>query len=423
MTIAWGARVSARFVSRVVAMCHRLGIANPSWLMAVMWFESRLKPDARNPQSGATGLIQFMPNGSIKELGTTAEALSAMSAEDQLVFVERYFTERGYAGRMRTLADVYMAVFWPAAIGKPDDAALITDAASKAYVQNRGLDVDKDGQITKMEAASYVAKALAEGLRPGNAGVLRDPEHEVTALPAPPKGAPTNQPEGNMELLALLTPVAQVLFNAFAPVVQQKIAAAVDKHSDQPGVGQAVAENLSAALVQFAQSATGKTDPLEAVAVARQDAAVVAQAQELAENTVLDRLKQLAPLLQQTSDLDKTKWQAEREGKDAASARVIAEKRAGLWDMTRTLVTSLLVMLWGIAWGLGYALYGAISKDEPSGMVITALIGLAGPIWTGAIVASVVAIVAYRFDGTKEGSEQTRAVLDLAAQNGAAGVR
>ena len=417
MIVAWGARATPRFVSLVVAMCQRLGI-NPSWLMAVMWFESRLRPDARNPQSGATGLIQFMPNGSIKELGTTAEALAAMSAEEQLVYVERYFVERGYAGRMKTLVDTYMAVFWPAAIGKPDSEPLISDETSRAYIQNKGLDVDKDGQITKAEAASYVVKALAEGLRPGNAGVLRDAEHEVTALPAPPRGVPTNQPEGNMELLALLTPVAQVLFNAFAPVVQQKIAAAVDKHSDQPGVGQVVADNLSTALVQFAQSATGKADPLEAVAVARQDAAVVAQAQELAENTVLDRLKQLAPLLQQTSDLDRAKWQAEREGKDAASSRAIAEKKAGLWDMTRTLVTSLLLMLWGISWGLGYALYEATHKDEPNGMVLTALLGLAGPIWTGAIVASVVAIVAYRFDGTKDGSEQTKAVLDLAARGG-----
>ena len=96
----------------------------------------------------------------------------------------------------------------------------------------------------------------------------------------------------------------------------------------------------------------------------------------------------------------------------------IAEKKAGLWDMTRTLVTSLLLMLWGISWGLGYALYEATHKDEPNGMVLTALLGLAGPIWTGAIVASVVAIVAYRFDGNKDGSEQTKAVLDLAARGG-----
>lgn len=418
MIVAWGAKASARFVALVVALCERLGIPDPSWLMAVMWFESRLKPDARNSQSGATGLIQFMPRGSIKELGTTPEALAAMTAEEQLVFVERYFVERGYAGRMKTLADVYMAVFWPAAIGMPDGMALITDETSKAYVQNKGLDVDEDGQITKAEAASYAVRALAEGLRPENAVVLREAPNGAAQMPAPPRGAPSNQPERDMELLALLTPVAQVLFNAFAPVVQQKIAAVVDKHSDQPGVGQAVAESLSTALVQFAQGATGKSDPLEAVAVARQDAGIVAQAQQIAESTVLDRLKQLAPLLQESMELDQAKWQAEREGKDAAATRAIAEKKAGLWDMTQTLVTSLLIMLWGIAWGLGYALYQAIQRDEPNAMVLTALIGLSGPIWTGAIVASVAAIVAYRFDGTAKESAQTQALVQ-AAQLGA----
>ena len=122
----------------------------------------------------------------------------------------------------------------------------------------------------------------------------------------------------------------------------------------------------------------------------------------------------LAPVLAQTVDWDKEKWQAEREGRDAASERAIKERGAGVWDMTPFLVRSLLVILWGIAWGLlGAILYLVIMKEEPNQMVLAALIGLAGPIWTGAIVASVVAIVAYRFDGTKESSEQTKALTSV----------
>lgn len=219
-------------------------------------------------------------------------------------------------------------------------------------------------------------------------------------------------------LLGMLHPAAGILFNVFAPALKQKLADKVDGVSGTPGAGQALADALSSALLGSAKEQTGKSDELEAVAIARQDAAKIEAAQTAAMVAVEERLKQLAPVLAQTVDWDKEKWQAEREGRDAASTRAIKEKQAGVWDMTPFLVRSLLVILWGIAWGLlGAILYLVIAKEEPNQMVLAALIGLAGPIWTGAIVASVVAIVAYRFDGTKESSEQTKALTDVMRSN------
>ena len=417
MTLAWGKKVSAQFVTLVIALCARLGIPDPSWLMAVMWFESRLKASARNAQSGATGLIQFMPNGSIKELGTTAEALAAMTEEDQLVFVERYFVERGYAGKMKTLADVYMAVFWPAAIGKPDNTPLITDEKSKAYVQNKGLDVDKDGQITKAEAASYAVNALAEGLTPNNA--LELAERPGATASATPNVVPQPVQRGGtrMNILPLLAPVAQVLFQAFGQQAQAKIASAVDKHSDQPGVGQAVADSLSTALVSFAQSVTGKSDPLEAAAVARQDPALVKQAEALAETTALERLQQLSPLLDKSSEYDKAKWQAEREGKDAAADRFVKEKQAGGWDYTYVLVVAgAIVSTLGSMGLIGAVVLQSMAKFlgyEGAAGIDAALVGFAAPLVTLAY-SCWKDIIAYRFDGTKESSEQTKALLRVA---------
>ncbi len=170
--LAWGAKVSATFRDRVRWIAEDLDIGpapgrpEPNWLMTCMAWESgrSFRPDVKNMAgSGATGLIQFMP-ATARALGTTVEKLAAMTAEDQLNFVWKYF--RPYDGRLRSLADCYMAILWPAAVGRSDSYALFTGGV--AYRQNAGLDVDKDGRITKAEAAAKVAALLPEGLKPGN---------------------------------------------------------------------------------------------------------------------------------------------------------------------------------------------------------------------------------------------------------------
>lgn len=166
--LAWGAKVSSEFRGRVFALCERQ-LLDPDFLMACMAWESAetFLPDIRNAAgSGATGLIQFMP-ATARGMGTTTEALAAMSAEEQLIWVEAYF--RPFRGRLRTLSDHYMAILWPAAIGRPESSALWTQATRPTtYRQNAGLDVNRDRVITKAEAASKVQAKLEEGLRPAN---------------------------------------------------------------------------------------------------------------------------------------------------------------------------------------------------------------------------------------------------------------
>jgi hypothetical protein len=166
---AWGRKVSKEFNDKVAAIALDLDIP-PDWLMACMAFESAESFDSgvlNKAGSGAVGLIQFMPS-TARALGTSTEALAAMSAEDQLSYVHKYF--RPYRGRLRTLEDVYMAILWPLAVGKNDDYILF-DVVSKptTYRQNSGLDRDKDGKVTKFEAAVKVRAALERGLLPENA--------------------------------------------------------------------------------------------------------------------------------------------------------------------------------------------------------------------------------------------------------------
>jgi hypothetical protein len=165
--LAWGAKVSDEFRKKVRKISADIG-CNPDFLMAAMAFETRetFSPKIINPQSGATGLIQFMKNTAIG-LGTTTAALAKMSAEDQLDFVAKYFDSK--KGKLHTLEDVYMAILFPAAVGKPNNHVLFTKP-STAYKQNEGLDLNKNGQITKAEAAAKVQEKLVKGMKPGNVG-------------------------------------------------------------------------------------------------------------------------------------------------------------------------------------------------------------------------------------------------------------
>jgi hypothetical protein len=166
--LAWGAKVSGVFRDKVRKIAGDLG-CDPNFLMAAMAFETggSFSPSEKNKAgSGATGLIQFMPNTAIG-LGTTTAALAKMSAEDQLDFVAKYFDRQ--KGKLHTLEDVYMAILLPTAVGKTDNHVLF-QKPSTAYDQNKGLDLNNDGQVTKAEAASKVRERLVEGMKPGNVG-------------------------------------------------------------------------------------------------------------------------------------------------------------------------------------------------------------------------------------------------------------
>lgn len=166
--IAWGSKVSKEFKAKVIEICKDLGI-EPDYLMSCMAFETgqTFSPSVKNKAgSGATGLIQFMPS-TAKGLGTTTEVLAAMSAERQLDYVRKYF--QPYSGRLKTLEDVYMAIFTPAAIGKSADHQLYKEG-SKAYTQNRGFDANKDGVISLAEISTMVRHKYTQGMKPGVIG-------------------------------------------------------------------------------------------------------------------------------------------------------------------------------------------------------------------------------------------------------------
>ncbi|MCL2028771.1 MAG: transglycosylase SLT domain-containing protein [Bacteroidales bacterium] len=155
---------------KIKTVCNNLNI-QPEWLMLVMWQESRLNSKAVNAQKGdpadaftraktrATGLIQFMPN-TAAGLGTSTQAIYNMNALQQLDYVQRYY--QPYKSKIQNFHDLYLATFFPAAMGKPDDYVMQTSKISAATIstQNPGMDINKDGKITVAEFREMITKRV-----------------------------------------------------------------------------------------------------------------------------------------------------------------------------------------------------------------------------------------------------------------------
>jgi hypothetical protein len=106
-------RAGLPLAREIVATAARLG-TNPVWLAHLINFESagQFSSSVKNPRSGATGLIQFMP-ATAKGMGTTTAALSRLTPVQQMRWVESYLRARG---SLKTPQALYMAVFYPVAM-------------------------------------------------------------------------------------------------------------------------------------------------------------------------------------------------------------------------------------------------------------------------------------------------------------------
>jgi hypothetical protein len=125
------------------------------WLATVISFETGGSFDPAQPNragSGATGLIQFMPSTAaailkIKDPHLAQFMTKKMSFAEQLEkMVVPYFK----GGVYNTLNDVYLKVFYPAAMNKAANY-VVGSAPSAVYNQNAGFDRDNKGYITRSD--------------------------------------------------------------------------------------------------------------------------------------------------------------------------------------------------------------------------------------------------------------------------------
>ncbi|HFG7559553.1 TPA: hypothetical protein ACGINT_003196 [Acinetobacter baumannii] len=129
----------------IEAVAKSIGV-DPNDLAAVISFETAgtFSPSAKNPKSSATGLIQFMEGSGGtkgKYYGMSRKKFASLSFDEQMVYVEKYFKERGFkSSKKRKVADLYTAV-----------TGYGYKKGSRAYELNKVWDSNKDGYIAKGE--------------------------------------------------------------------------------------------------------------------------------------------------------------------------------------------------------------------------------------------------------------------------------
>jgi hypothetical protein len=138
------------------------------WLSFLIWFESRWNHRIVNFQPGddpdpavrclkrATGLIQFMPFSSIS-LGTNNQKLREMTNYEQMEYVRMYLSP--FKGKCKNWLDLYCSIFWPAAVGKPENYRITPDIVAK---QNPIFDINKDLDIEKSEIRTVLFKRIPD---------------------------------------------------------------------------------------------------------------------------------------------------------------------------------------------------------------------------------------------------------------------
>lgn len=136
---------------------------NPNDLLSVMNAESGLDPAAENKSGkGAVGLIQFT-SVAIEELNNhgipiTKEQLKSMDAVKQLDYVEKYLQiakQYSFSSDAKLSAgDLYAIIYLPGRANRE----VLTSQGENYYDWNKGLDINKDGQITKSELTQRVNK-------------------------------------------------------------------------------------------------------------------------------------------------------------------------------------------------------------------------------------------------------------------------
>lgn len=153
--------LSVDFVNRVKEIAAKVKCDYRD-LLGVMNSESGLSTTIRNKKSEAVGLIQFT-DIAIRDLNQayglnlTKDKIGNMSAMEQLDLVEKYLTRaksfKFKADKQLDSADLYAIVYRPAFAGK-DIIAAKSDGLT--YSQNKGLDLNKDGMITRDDLAQVV---------------------------------------------------------------------------------------------------------------------------------------------------------------------------------------------------------------------------------------------------------------------------
>lgn len=356
--------------------------------------ESGWRHDAVGDGGQAYGIGQWHPDRQSNFAGLFGKRIQDSTFEEQLAFVHAELR-----GTEKRAGD---------ALGACTTAADAGAVVSRLYERP----ADREGEAAKR---ATLAQIIFDELMAG--APIRQPD--VPAQQATPEVAP--QPTTEKPMGALLMPLLTSIIGSFTnPAVAQNAMQLIVKGGDKATAGQNLLNTLLGAVATAAGTTPAAMKADDKVAI-QAVAAVQADPDKLkaVEDVAAAHLNAVMPFIQQLAVLDQMRYEAENKGRQVVSTIAIEEHKAGLWDMTRTLVYIAGGVLSLISLGLLSAILYQSIKD---GAIDPGLLGLSGPILMATIKAWD-AIMAYRFDGSKASQaaqESTRATERYREETGKA---
>lgn len=156
--LIWGNKVSCEFRKKVIEISKGLGLPQAknegaNWLMAVMALETgrtfsptcgTFKKHKDDKKNGYVGLIQIGKVAAI-DLNVKRSELIKLSATAQLDYVEKFFKQKKFDGKLKTKTDLYLAVNYPNACGHGTEKDYVVyDSTKDAYDDNPIFKREKD---------------------------------------------------------------------------------------------------------------------------------------------------------------------------------------------------------------------------------------------------------------------------------------
>jgi len=152
------------FKPKLIRESQRRGI-NPDHLLNVMAVETAgsFNPAIKNPNSSASGLIQFMAD-TARSLGTSTAELRKMSATKQLDYVFKYFDDFIKRGSDLSTQGALYAAVGAGKVGRDDQSVLMT-RNNPGYAGNAPTwDPNRDGIVRQGEMAIAAFSKLGAGV-------------------------------------------------------------------------------------------------------------------------------------------------------------------------------------------------------------------------------------------------------------------
>lgn len=254
-----------------------------------------------------------------------------------------------------------------------------------------------NGEADRLQRWERAKAALA-----GSGATAAAPQQPTSAdrAPAAPTTPTASEGAPMIPIPGLLIGLASSLIQAFAPLAREKVEREIARHTDNP----AVAEQVASAVIDAAKAATGQADPIAAVAAVKADPAAQAAVQE----STLDHLERMAPVLDRLAAMDAAEWSAEESSRTAAAARAAAERNDPAMLLT---YASLGIVILLIVFVGAVAAVQIIKAGKADTEVWAALTGLIG--WATAKSGS---IYDYRFGTSRSSSAKDVIIGELSSR-------